>query len=214
MRSKSIPAFLTLAVLLGCESEPHYTMRRPHYPKPASQPPPPPPKSAPAIPPAPPAPQEPSYTGSAGPLARAGVGHYMDGLEADLRHYLRGIAVARPGDAIVLDLRDDWLFARAPQLSQRGREALRTVAAALRHYDRTTIWVNSYTDTRGTPEENLKTSQRDADAAAAVLRGEGIDGKRILATGLGRTHLKVATGTGVANPRNRRIEIRIMAKPD
>ena len=44
----------------------------------------------------------PSYAGgSAGPLNATNAGAYMDGLERDLRHYLRGIPVARPGDVVV-----------------------------------------------------------------------------------------------------------------
>ena len=70
-----------------------------------------------------------------------------------------------------------------------------------------------FTDTRGTPDDNLKSSQKRADAVAAELRGDGIDGRRLSATGMGRLRLKIKTGDGVSEPRNRRIEIRIVPKP-
>ncbi len=154
----------------------------------------------------------PSYGGTAGPLSAKNVGAYMDGLERDLRHYLRGIPVARPGDVVVLNLKSDDLFERS-SLSDDGRDLLRNLSSALRHYDRTAIQVNGFTDTRGTPDENLKTSQKRADAVAAELRADGIDSHRLGAAGMGRSHLRINTGDGVKEPRNRRIELRIVPKP-
>ena len=155
----------------------------------------------------------PSYAGgSAGPLSAKTVGVYMDGLERDLRHYLRGIPVARPGDLVILNLKSDEMFEHG-SMSEDGRDLLRNLSSALRHYDHTTVEVTGFTDTRGTPDDNLKISQKRADAVAAELRGDGIDGRRLSATGMGRLRLKVATGDGVSEPRNRRIEIRIVPKP-
>jgi outer membrane protein OmpA-like peptidoglycan-associated protein len=155
----------------------------------------------------------PSYAGgSAGPLSAKNAGAYMDGLERDLRHYLRGIPVARPGDVVVLNLKSDGMFEHG-SLSDDGRDLLRNLSSALRHYDHTLVQVSGYTDTRGTPDENLNVSQKRADAAAAELRADGIDAHRLSATGMGRSRLKVATGDGVSEPRNRRIEIRIVPKP-
>ena len=206
MRSRSLLMLLATALLAGCQTHPRSIMQPPPY---AAPPPPPPAKAPPVwVKPAPP-----NFSGTAGPLSRAGVGRYMDGLEGDLRRSLHGLPVARPGDTIVVNLQDDVLFAHG-ELSDQGHDVLKTLGAALVHYDRTGIEVNAYTDTRGTPEENLKTSQKHADAVAAALREDGIAAKRIGATGFGREHLKVATGAGIKNPRNRRIEIRIVPKPD
>jgi len=156
----------------------------------------------------------PSYAGgSAGPLGAKNAGAYMDGLERDLRHYLRGIPVARPGDVVVLNLKSDGMFEHG-SLSEDGRDLLRNLSSALRHYDRTLVQVSGYTDTRGTPDQNLTLSQRRADAVAGELRADGVDARRLTAAGLGRTHLKVATGDGVSEARNRRIEIRILPHPE
>ena len=155
----------------------------------------------------------PSYAGgSAGPLSAKNAGAYMDGLERDLRHYLRGIPVARPGDVVVLNLKSDQMFEHG-SLSDDGRDLLRNLSSALRHYDHTSIEVTGFTDTRGTPDENLKVSQKRADAVAAELRNDGIEAHRLTAAGFGRAHLKVATGDGVGEARNRRIEIRILPHP-
>ena len=203
---KLFPIVLPLA-LAACQSAPHYAIQPPPY----VAPPPPPPtsKNAPVRPSRP----VPSYAGTAGPLVPSGVGHYMDGMESDLRHIFRGTPVARPGDVLALNLRNDALFEKGGMLSADGRDLLKALAAALRHYDRTLIQVNGYTDTHGTPDENLTLSQRRADAVAGELRADGVGAQRLTASGFGRTHLKVATGDGVSEARNRRIEIKILPHP-
>jgi outer membrane protein OmpA-like peptidoglycan-associated protein len=216
---KRLFVLLSVLVLAACAGPPHYAYREP-------LPPPPPPYGTPyqgpqTRPPQQPAPQPhvvhtamPSYSGggTAGPLTAKNEGAYMDGLERDLRHYLRGIPVARPGDVVLLNLKSDELFAHG-SLDDDGRDLLRNLSSALRHYDHTAVQVNGYTDTRGTPDDNLKTSQKQADAVASALRDDGIAAHRLNATGLGRSHPKIKTGDGASEPRNRRIEIDIVPKP-
>ena len=208
---KKLIAPLALLALAACQSQPHYTYRAP--------PPPPPPSSVPMQPyqgpqtePPRVKPSMPDYGGTAGPLAAKDVGKYMDGMERDMRHYLRGIPVARPGDVVVLNLKSDDMFDKG-SLSEDGRDLLRNLSSALRHYDHTLIQIGGYTDTSGTPDSNLRISQKRADAVAAELRADGIAANRITATGFGSTHLKKATGDGVSEPRNRRVEIKIVPKP-
>jgi len=134
-------------------------------------------------------------------------------VERDLRHYLRGIPVARPGDVVVLTLKSDEMFEKS-NLSEDGRDLLRNLSSALRHYDHTLIQIGGYTDTSGSPDSNLRISQKRADAIAAELRANGIAAGRISATGFGSTHLKKETGEGISEARNRRVEIRILPKPD
>lgn len=191
---------VALLLLAACQNQPRYTIQAP--------------PSAPIASPAKPVkPPMPTYAGTAGALAPADVGRYMDGMERDLRHYLGRIAIARPGDTLVLNLSSDVLFGKGVALSGDGRGTLRDLAATLRHYDRTLIQVNGYTDTSGSPEQNLKVSQKRAEAVAAELRAQGVDTHRIVAMGFGQTHLKRATGDGVGEPRNRRVEIRIVPHP-
>src|SRR5437762_8440567 len=187
----------------------------PPLPPPAEYPPP-------AKPEAPPASQRtaeqpearrvPQNVPSAGPLKTAMVGSYMDNQERDLRQHLRGtgILVSRPGDEIVLNIRNDSLFdGSTSKVSAGGSSALATVAIIARHYDHTQLSVGGYTDTTGTPEQNMSASQKRAKAVADVLIADGVSGNRVSSEGFGEARLKIKTGDHVKEPRNRRVEIRI-----
>jgi outer membrane protein OmpA-like peptidoglycan-associated protein len=207
MHTKKIAVPLLLLSLAACQSQVHYSIEAP--PPRTTAPP-----SHPGAPQTKPPRPVPSYAaGTAGPLVAANEGRYMDGMEHDLRRILRGTPVARPGDTLVVDLRSDVLFARGDTLSGDARDTLQALAAALRHYDHTLIWISGYTDTRLAQDESVRISQKHADAVAAELRAAGVDARRISAAGLGTSHLRIATGDGMNEPRNRRIEIRIAPHP-
>jgi outer membrane protein OmpA-like peptidoglycan-associated protein len=203
---------IVLAALAACTQEPRYTY--------------PPAYEAPMAPSGRHAPSEPAYSAPALPpggikplriglLTAKNVGAYMDGEEQDLRIALRdsGAGVARPGDTIVLYLRDDLLFAgNSFTLSPRAEQILSAIAEVAAKYDSTLVAINGYTDTTGTSDSNMRLSQERADAVAHALSTLGIDARRILARGFGSTHLKVPTGANVGEPRNRRIEIVITPK--
>ncbi|HEY4115572.1 MAG TPA: OmpA family protein [Rhizomicrobium sp.] len=218
---KAVP-FLACLMLAACGGPPPY--RAAYYP------PPPPPPRVNLHPYRPPPesrhaetreqPQEPASihapadVPSAGPLQTAMVGGYMDNQERDLRQHLRGLAaVGRPGDDIVLNLRDDQLFAGdSLHLSSSGANALTRIAVILRHYDHTQIEVGGYTDTAGTPEQNKKTSEARARAVCAALEDAGVARGRLTCEGFGETRPRIATGDHKREPRNRRIEIMILPR--
>ncbi|MEL6978792.1 MAG: OmpA family protein [Pseudomonadota bacterium] len=73
------------------------------------------------------------------------------------------------------------------------------------------IIVHGHADAAGPSGFNMGLSQRRADAAAALVRGAlGPQGPSVEAIAFGETQLKVATADGVAEPRNRRVEIKII----
>jgi outer membrane protein OmpA-like peptidoglycan-associated protein len=167
----------------------------------------------------PPAPQPsvpvtPPHAITAGPLAPAGVGRYMDALERDLRQRLRGsgIVVARRGDDLLATFLNVRLFTDE-SVSPAGQSLLESVGQVLRIYDHTLVQVNGYTDTSGTPERNLTLSLKRAGLVGDALARSGIAAGRIEVHGFGGTSLKIATGDHVNEPRNRRIELRIVARP-
>jgi len=185
-------------------------------------PPPAPPPSSEAVQAYQPTPEKPAYeTGrlpqvaSAGPLKTAMIGSYMDDQESELRRAIHGmpVLVGRPGDDIVLHLRsDDFFRAGSLDVSDDGQRMLWAIAPVLRRYDSSKIFIDGFTDTAGSPDENLALSRKRAYAVGGVLVKDGVPLSRLQATGYGEQNLKIQTGDHKNEPRNRRIEIRISAR--
>ena len=153
----------------------------------------------------------PAVQGPAGPLTVARVGDYMDGLEMQLRHHLRGVLVARQGDNLTVVIPNAALFAEDGGVA--GDDVLEPLGAILRGYSHAFVQVNGFTDTSGTPEQNLALSQKRAQAIAVALAHEGVPPQRLSSQGFGETHLRIATGDNKKEPRNRRIELVIRPRP-
>jgi outer membrane protein OmpA-like peptidoglycan-associated protein len=98
----------------------------------------------------------------------------------------------------------DWDKA---DLTPRATQIIAQAAADSKSQTVTTIDVNGYTDTSGTPDYNQGLSVRRARAVAAQLVTDGVPASEITAQGFGDTHLLVSTGPGVREPQNRRVEI-------
>lgn len=207
---KALISVAALLVLVGCQTPPpsHYD-----YP-PAYTPPPPQPAYTPYHAPARP-PEVVVHNVKpigAGALSAQKVEAYTDTEEAELRVALRGSGaiVGRLGNDLLINLKSDPLFETGSSaFSGHASETFASVAYVVRKYDSTQLQVNGYTDTSGSPEHNLQLSQARASAIAKALIDDGVDTHRILARGFGDKGLKIPTGTGVSEPRNRRIEIRI-----
>jgi OOP family OmpA-OmpF porin len=92
-------------------------------------------------------------------------------------------------------------------LSDRARGVIRDAAANSAKVAYTKIDVNGNADTSGTPAYNQALSMRRAQTVAAELTKDGVPRAAISITASGDTHLLVATGPGVREPQNRRVEI-------
>jgi OOP family OmpA-OmpF porin len=98
----------------------------------------------------------------------------------------------------------DWDKA---SLTDRARQIIKDAADNSTRVQYTRIEVNGYTDTSGTAKYNQGLSIRRAQAVAAELTRDGVPQNVINIQGFGDTHLLVATGPGVREPQNRRVEI-------
>jgi len=98
----------------------------------------------------------------------------------------------------------DWDRA---DLTDRARQIVSEAASNSTKVQYTRLEVNGYTDTSGTPRYNQGLSVRRAQAVAAELVKDGVPKSAIAIQGFGETHLLVATGPGVREPQNRRVEI-------
>jgi outer membrane protein OmpA-like peptidoglycan-associated protein len=149
--------------------------------------------------------------GPPGPLAAAQIGSYMDSLEMALRRYLHGVVVARQGDSITVVIPNTAVFTPEGEVMTGGvRDPL---AAILRGYPHAVLQVGAFTDTWGPAGRNLALSTQRAHAFADALVRDGIAPARVSAQGFGETHLRLATADDKKEPRNRRIEILIKARP-
>ena len=100
----------------------------------------------------------------------------------------------------------DWDKAN---LSERARGTIKDAATNSTKTAYTKIDVDGNADTTGTAAYNKALSMRRAQSVAAELVKDGVPKAAIAITASGDTHLLVATGPGVREPQNRRVEINI-----
>jgi len=80
-------------------------------------------------------------------------------------------------------------------------------ADTLRAHPNVTIYVDGYTDARGTEDYNKKLSQQRAEAVAAYLVKAGIEAGRLIPRGLGKTNFLATNTTEDGRAQNRRVEL-------
>lgn len=92
-------------------------------------------------------------------------------------------------------------------LTEESRRVLDSVLAEIARYPVPDIVVVGHTDLVGSDQVNDALAKRRAQAVEAVLVGRGIGAGNIVAIGRGKREPAVPTADGVAEPRNRRVEI-------
>ena len=92
-------------------------------------------------------------------------------------------------------------------LTDRARQIIAEAAQATTRVQVTRIEVSGHTDTSGTARYNQGLSVRRAQAVAAELVRLGVPRAAITSQGFGESRPLVATGPGVREPQNRRVEI-------
>jgi outer membrane protein OmpA-like peptidoglycan-associated protein len=93
------------------------------------------------------------------------------------------------------------------ELTDESKRALESVFADLRQRPVADVLVVGHTDAVGTPAFNDELARKRADTVKAMLVGRGVRADDIVAIGRGKRELLVPTAVGVAEPRNRRVEI-------
>ena len=98
----------------------------------------------------------------------------------------------------------DWDRA---DLTDRARQIITEAAQASTKVQVTRIEVSGHTDTSGSARYNQALSMRRAQVVSAELVRQGVPEAAITTQGFGETRPLVATGEGVREPQNRRVEI-------
>jgi peptidoglycan-associated lipoprotein len=78
---------------------------------------------------------------------------------------------------------------------------------AIRARHSTAVSVTGHTDTTGDPQSNQQLGMRRANRVAGILRARGIDLSSLFVASHGEADLLVKTPRGVAEQRNRRVEV-------
>ncbi|MEQ1709662.1 MAG: OmpA family protein [Terricaulis sp.] len=150
-----------------------------------------------------------------GALAGAGIGHYMDQNERNLRERLAGtgIGVTRVSqDRILLNFPADLTFdLNRDSVKAQFVPSLRDVAGVLREYDQTTIDVLGHADSTGRDDYNQDLSERRAMNVSSVLIQNGVIRQRVIATGFGESRPIADNSSDSGRARNRRVEVMISA---
>ncbi|UIP07405.1 OmpA family protein [Erythrobacter sp. SDW2] len=126
-----------------------------------------------------------------------------------------GVDVEEIGDqdAILVRLPDGVTFASGSASINPGfYTTLDAVADSLIKYPNSLVDVYGFTDTTGSDALNQRLSEQRAQAVADYLAARGVARSRLATQGFGERYeyLRVKTGDNVAEPLNRRVEIKII----
>jgi outer membrane protein OmpA-like peptidoglycan-associated protein len=95
------------------------------------------------------------------------------------------------------------------ELTDASRKLLPTIHKATRSRGFPEVAVIGHTDTVGTATRNLQLGLKRAEMARRLLIASGLDPSLVEATSHGERDLLVPTDDGVAEARNRRVEISV-----
>lgn len=100
-------------------------------------------------------------------------------------------------------------------IGQQAKEVLNKVVVVMKANNKIKIEIGAHTDSKGTPEENLKLSSSRAKTVMEYLVAAGISSNRLVCKGYGETELLIHCGdskpcTEIEHARNRRIEFKII----
>lgn len=145
-----------------------------------------------------------------GALAGGAIGATMDQQEAELRRQLQGtgVSVSRSGNQIILNMPSDVTFnVDQDAIMPAFYPVLNSVALVLQRYRSTLVDVNGHTDSTGSDSYNYGLSQRRALSVANYLGAQGVDGRRFVVNGYGKTQPIASNATEAGRAQNRRVEI-------
>lgn len=152
-----------------------------------------------------------------GAIVGGGVGYYMDTQEAKLRKQLRstGVSVQRDGNNINLIMPGNITFpSNGRSLRADFYEVLNSVALVVEEFEKTTIVVAGYTDSKGSDAYNNQLSTDRATAVTAYLRSRNVHAARFETIGFGEKNPIADNSTEQGRSMNRRVEITLLPITD
>ncbi len=123
------------------------------------------------------------------------------------------IKVEKP--ALMVRVQSEVLFAvGSSTLSDPGRAKLEEVAAILREYPESDVYVRGYTSSEGSDQSNYELSLRRAQVVKNELVANSIDASRLNAHGMGSSDPIADNDTEFGRIQNRRVEIYIVPREE
>jgi OmpA-OmpF porin, OOP family len=111
---------------------------------------------------------------------------------------------AQPARAVHFTL---YFVEGSDDLTEESKQTLEHVFADLAKRRVRDIVIVGHTDAVGSDEYNDALAKKRADAVSALLVGRGVAPGDIVAIGRGKRDLLIPTPAGIAEPRNRRVEV-------
>lgn len=146
------------------------------------------------------------------PLRRSDVGPFLDQQQFALQQRLAntGVGVFRNTDSINLVMPGDLAFSPGQtNVSPRVSRVLDDVASVLNANPQSVVEIGGHTDSSGAAEDNERISHARASNVFDYLRSRGVSPARMIIVGYGEYRPATPTPDGVAEARNRRVEMRI-----
>lgn len=120
---------------------------------------------------------------------------------------LKALQAENTDRGMVLTLGDVLFDTGESSLRSGARQNLDRVAQFLQKYPDRTLQIEGHTDNTGDEEYNYNLSTERALAVKTALQGEGIDGSRIVARGLGENSPVASNNVAEGRQRNRRVDL-------
>jgi outer membrane protein OmpA-like peptidoglycan-associated protein len=108
---------------------------------------------------------------------------------------------------LIVNMSDVLFDFNQATLKPGAREKLARVSGILLAYPTLHLSVEGHTDSIGSPEYNMKLSQRRADAVRDYLATNGINQANIQAVGMGEANPVASNSTATGRQQNRRVEM-------
>jgi outer membrane protein OmpA-like peptidoglycan-associated protein len=123
---------------------------------------------------------------------------------AEVQATFGGALAAQPARAAHFTL---YFVEGSDDLTEESKQTLEQVFADLAKRPVRDIVIVGHTDAVGSDQYNDALAKKRADAVSALLVGRGVAPGDIVAIGRGKRDLLIPTPVGIAEPRNRRVEV-------
>jgi OmpA-OmpF porin, OOP family len=123
---------------------------------------------------------------------------------AEVQATFGGALAAQPARAARFTL---YFVEGSDDLTEESKQTLEQVFADLAKRPVRDIVIVGHTDAVGSDQYNDALAKKRADAVSALLVGRGVAPEDIVAIGRGKRDLLIPTPVGIAEPRNRRVEV-------